>query len=370
VRARGAVFRPTYRAAAGRLRRQAVWWLDYYQDGRRVRRSSGTKVKAEAEKSLREALGEVDAGTAPPPGEVPTVAALHQLVADDYARNGRKSVRDVDRGFGYLERFFGDRPASSIKVADVDGYIAARLAGRVRGPEKKGRYGRRARRASRATINRELAHLRRGFRLAVRKGRLSRRPDFSLLAEHNRRTGFFEVEEFEAILSKLPAHLIPLMQFLYWTGWRSSEARGLEWRQVDRAAGVIRIEETKNREPRTIPYGVLSELREIIEGQRARADDLQRSLRRVVKHVFFTDSGLKIHDYAGAWDAARKAAGLPGRLVHDFRRTAARNMLRHGIPQQVAMQLGGWKTVSVFGRYSIVDERLLAENLKKLGARD
>jgi len=367
MRTRGSVFRPAYRSAAGKLRRSATWWLDYYQDGRRVRRSSSTKIKAEAEKVLRAALGDVDAGVAPPPGELPTVAALHQLVSDDYARNGRKSGRDVDRAYGYLERFFGDRPASSIAVADVDHYIAARLAGRVPGGQHRGRYGRRARRAARATINRELAHLRRGFRLAVKKGRLARRPDFSLLTEKNRRLGFFEVHEFEAVISKLPPHLQPLMRFLYWTGWRSSEARDLEWHQVDRAAGVVRIEETKNSEPRTIPYGVLPELKAIVEAQRARADELQRSLRRVVKHVFFTDSGLKVHDYAKAWNEARKAAGLPGRLVHDFRRTAARNMLRAGIPQNVCMQLGGWKTQSIFTRYSIVDEKLLAENLRKLG---
>jgi integrase len=367
MRIRGGVFRPAYRSAAGKVRRSAVWWLDYYQDGKRVRRTSGTKVKGEAEKILREALGDVEAGHAPPPGQVVTVGSLHQLVADDYARNGRRSGRDVDRGYAYLEAFFGDRPASGLTVADVDAYVAARLAGRVRGPERKGRRPR-ARRAARATVNRELAHLRRGFRLAVRKGRLARRPDFSLLAENNRRLGFFEAHEFEAILEKLPEHLQPLMRFLYWTGWRSSEARGLEWRQVDRQAGVIRIEETKNSEPRTIPYGVLPELKAIVDGQRARADEIQRTQRRVVQHVFCTPSGLKVHDYAEAWHAARKAAGLPGRFVHDFRRTAARNMLRAGIPQQVAMQLGGWKTQSIFTRYSIVDERLLAENLKKLGA--
>jgi integrase len=195
------------------------------------------------------------------------------------------------------------------------------------------------------------------------------------MAEHNRRRGFFEGDELEAVVAKLPEHLRGLLRFLFWTGWRSGEARGLEWRQVDLKAGVIRLDDSKSGEPRTIPYGVLPVLRAIVEAQRQRADQLQRAaeadgkrkrLARIVRHVFFTPAGFKIHDLAGEWDTARKAAGLPGRLVHDCRRTAARNMLRAGIPQAVAMQIGGWKTDSIFRRYAIVDERLLAENLRKL----
>jgi integrase len=157
-----------------------------------------------------------------------------------------------------------------------------------------------------------------------------------------------------------------MMRFLYWTGWRSGEARLLEWRQVDRNAGVIRIEDTKTNEPRTIPYAVLPELRSIIEEQRKRADTLQRVHGRIVKHVFIKPSGYRIRGYDAEWDAARKAAGLPGRFVHDCRRTAARRMLRAGIPQAVAMLIGGWKTDSIFRRYAIVDENLMAENLRKL----
>ena len=62
-----------------------------------------------------------------------------------------------------------------------------------------------------------------------------------------------------------------------------------------------------------------------------------------------------------SWNRACRAAGLPGRLVHDFRRTAVRNLIRAGVQQAIAMKITGHKTSSIFRRYLIVDEELLAQ---------
>ena len=63
-----------------------------------------------------------------------------------------------------------------------------------------------------------------------------------------------------------------------------------------------------------------------------------------------------------------KAAKLEGRIPHDFRRTAVRNLERAGVPRSVAMKLTGHRTESVYRRYAIVAEADLAEGVAKLAS--
>jgi hypothetical protein len=76
----------------------------------------------------------------------------------------------------------------------------------------------------------------------------------------------------------------------------------------------------------------------------------------------------RITTFVKAFRAACTKAGCPGRIPHDLRRTAVRNLVRSGVPERVTMQMTGHKTRSVFERYNIVSDCELLEAARKLKA--
>jgi len=125
---------------------------------------------------------------------------------------------------------------------------------------------------------------------------------------------------------------------------------------------------------------IVLKLHQLLKDQRAAADELQRQKKMIVQHVFFhrpvIRAGLPGHragqaisecGFYQAWRRARTAAGCPGSIPHDFRRTAIRNMVRAGIPERVAMKLSGHKTRSVFDRYNVVSDGDLRDAARRLG---
>ena len=176
----------------------------------------------------------------------------------------------------------------------------------------------------------------------------------------NARQGFFEAEEVQRVLDCLPPHARNLVEFLYLTGWRSSEAFRLQWSDVNWKSQTVWLRTSKNREPRIFPFKYSPRLEEILRAQREAVSEWERENSQVCLAVFHW-RGKPMGKLRRSWKSACRAAGLEGRLLHDFRRTAVRNLIRAGVQQAIAMKITGHKTDSIFRRYLIVDEELLAQ---------
>ena len=351
--------------------RGAVWWIKYYQNGRGMRESSHSTKESTAKKLLKLREGDIEHG-------LPVNPKLNRIrfdeAADDleteYAVNGRRSADELERRIRlHLTPYFGGRRLVAITTPDINTFILTRQAAVIetgKGDERK------ERKVSNGEINRELTTLKRIFNLARQNGKLIQVPHIPMLKERNVRTGFFEREQLERVLDLLPPAVRPAVQFAYITGWRiPSEVLPLQWRHVDFEARVVRLDPhtTKNDEGRTFPF--TDALHELLEAQKAEHDRLKTEevlcpwvFHRTGKKV----KGKRITRFTKAWRNACEKAGSPGRIPHDLRRTAVRNLVRAGIPERVAMQLTGHKTRSVFERYNIVSECDLVEAAKKLNA--
>jgi integrase len=132
---------------------------------------------------------------------------------------------------------------------------------------------------------------------------------------------------------------------------------------------TVRLEPgtTKNDEGRTFPFAPFPALEALLRRQRERTLAVERATGQIITRVFHRH-GEPIKDIRSAWKAATEAAGLAGRIPHDFRRTAVRNLERAGVARSVAMKLTGHKTEAVYRRYAIVSEADLSAGVAKLAA--
>jgi hypothetical protein len=78
--------------------------------------------------------------------------------------------------------------------------------------------------------------------------------------------------------------------------------------------------------------------------------------------ILFHSHGKQVLTFYETWQRACKQAGISAkRLVHDFRRTAVRNLARAGVPERGAMVITGHKTRGVSERCNIVSAGDLEE---------
>ena len=319
--------------------------MKYYKDGRAFYESSRTTNHKKAEGILKQREGAIAAGenVSPSHARFKFDDALADYLTDQEV-NDRVGIAKFRRRLEiHLEPYFRGRRMGGIETADVRSYTL-----------KRKRAG-----ASNATINRELQALRRMFSLAIKAGKLLRKPHIPLLQEDNVRTGFLEEEDVTKVLPLLPRDLAHVVEFAWITSWRvASEVLVMQWRQIDFDGGEIRLDPgtTKNKQGRVFPMN--ADLRRILEERKA-------AIKKDGQKLVFTRKGQPIVSMHKAFRAACKEAGIGDRILHDLRRSAIRRMVRKGISETVAMRLSGHKRMSVFRRYDITS----TDDLRDAAAR-
>jgi integrase len=331
-------------------------WIKYYDlNGKPHRESSHSDIEKNAERLLKLKQGEIAEGKLP--GIQFDRITFDDLAKDfitDYRVNGLDTLNKAERSVRYLRAVFGGRAkAISISTDRIKAYTEKRMGEGL----------------SNASINRELAALKRMFHLGAQctPPRVSMIPYIPMLKESNIRKGFFEFPEHLAIKSALPSYLKPVVSLAFHSGWRKEEilSRTIDKLNMNERTLTLAPGETKNEEGRTFYMNdeVLEDIKAALES------------RNPLCPYLFQRDGEQIKDFRGAWESACLETGffktvrdeqgnenkVVTKLFHDYRRSAIRDMVRSGIPERVAMKISGHKTRSVFDRYNIVSDQDLKE---------
>lgn len=333
-------------------------WIQYFSRvaGRKKphRESTGSSNVKDAIRLLKQKSIEMAAGKAVGPAlQRTTFFDLKGVVTANYTTKGRRSVKRMKIALNHLDEYFGADLARDITNIRLVAY----------------QQHRQQEKAANSAINYELAILRRAFNLAFRNKLVAEVPYFEKLPENNVRKGFFEDAEFAAVLSELRDYLKPLAECYFTTGWRREELLSRKKHHVDLDAGWLRLDpgETKNGKGRNFP--LTPHLHEVLSAQLAKTRALEEATGQIIPWLF-QHNGRRIKDFRTAWEGACTRAGVSGRLVHDFRRTACRNLERAGVSRSDAMAMVGHLTESVYRRYAISDERSMKESAMKIAALD
>ncbi|HEB85154.1 MAG TPA: site-specific integrase [Bacteroidetes bacterium] len=230
--------------------------------------------------------------------------------------------------------FMGDIELSSIRRADVESYI-------------------RHRRESLAptSVNIEIRHLKAAFNRAVEWELIDTNPWSrvqQIRVPEKDVPRFLEEDDIQKLREAFRGDpLRDLVEFYLLTGARLREATSLMGEDVDFRRGLIHFRggRTKTKRNRTIPFGMVQGLRELLEAQKPKRG----------KPVFRSN-----RDPEKGWDAdwvkhhisrVMTRIGLPWATTHTLRHTFASHMVMAGVELWTVAQLLGHSSVTVTERY-------------------
>ncbi len=247
-----------------------------------------------------------------------------------------------------MRTHWGKMKAQAVTSSEIDRYIALRRRQKPR--------------PANASINRELAYVRRALKLGAQHDPplVLHVPKFDMLPEVEPREGTLGHEEYRALRDVLPVYARTALVIGYHTGARKGEILKILRKHVDLSAGRIEIppRSAKNKRARFLP----------IYGQMAAEVEMMMTAGDSKCPFLIQHERRRVYDFEKPWTTAAKLAGKPEALFHDLRRTALTNMVEAGFSEKAAMEISGHLTCNVFDRYHIVSDTRLKEMGKKLDA--
>jgi integrase len=326
--------------------RGGSYWIQFSVGGRRIRESATTTDRQEALQLLaRRRIEEADS----PETQAIQAKTLGELVALVEKRYARKKQASLPTAKGHGKAWLAALGAGT----KLGGLTLATLSD-IRDGWEDDEY-------APATINRRLAFLKVGLRLAGLPALI----DFAelRLPEDNVRDAYVARGEFTRLYAVTQAYDPDLADFFAWlyvSGMRRGEAAQLTFAMLDARRWVLLIpgRVQKHRKHRGI----------FIDG--AMRDVLARRLDARVRgcDYLFHRAGERIGDFAKSWKTLCARAGLLGIRPHDLRRSAVTNFLEMGFTPKEAMEITGHRTLSVFTRYQQVLEESFRKKLAAMPA--
>jgi site-specific recombinase XerD len=314
-------------------------------------------------------------GTSAVPGKTKSSSVLlgdlYQAVVDDYTLNEQRSRRNVEGAWNnHLKAAFAETPVVPFRPSKVKAYVTARKSAG----------------AANATINREIALLKRMCALAVENYE-AERADPELIANLMRWAKIKGLDESDNVRQQMfPNELYDpfarecareglwfrtMFELIYARGWRPGSLRQLQVKQIDLARRTIRLsgKQTKNKRPVEIGMTDIEYelLRQCVEGKQP--DDYVLTRQRDASNRTPKNGG-KIVDYRRAWKRVCERVGVkPGReglIFYDAKRASITNLIDAGIDLKDAMKVTGQLTESAFRRYQQVSLEKLHEVARKI----
>jgi integrase len=327
------------RKPPGLLKRGQIWWIDKSVYGQRLRESTGSRDRTEAERYLAFRIEQARRSSV---YGVPVQKTFEEAATRYLWENSHKRSIDRDgQGLKLVMPHIGHLLLSKVHMGTLQPFIDGRLqAGRSQG-----------------TINRDLAPVRRILNLAARLWRdengnpwLVTAPLIQMRAYQARQPGPLSFTEQQQLFAALPKHLAQMALFKVNTGTRDHEVSNLRWDWEIRGhnAFLIPASFVKNQRDRLVVCNSIAMA--VIESVRGEHSD------RV-----FTYRGLPVaRMYNTAWKRARTSAGLPHVRVHDLKHTFGHRLRAAGVSFEDIQDLLGHKSQRITRHYSAPDiDRLL-----------